>query len=153
MKKLFLLLVIFAGLCNCSRAQPIVKDFAKLQWLIGEWKLTNAKPGTSGMERWLRGSDTELHGVGITTRGSDTAFIERTKLIIKDSSVYYVADIPENKELIYFKVTTMTDHSFICENAKHDFPKKIMYVNQGSALKATISGNGKSIDYLFEKTH
>jgi hypothetical protein len=62
-----------------------------------------------------------------------------------------VADVPENKEPVYFKLTTITDHSFTCENPQHDFPKTISYIKDGIKLKATISGNGKSIEYLFDR--
>jgi hypothetical protein len=84
-------------------------------------------------------------------KGNDTAFVEKTKLIIKDNSIYYVADVPGNEEPVYFKLTAITDQSFTCQNSQHDFPKKIIYIMQGSVLKATISGNGNSIEYLFKR--
>jgi len=46
---------------------------------------------------------------------------------------------------------SITDNSFVCENPQHDFPKKISYLKEGNKIKATISGDGKSFDYLFEK--
>ena len=81
----------------------------------------------------------------------DTAFIEKVTILIRDNNIYYVADVPENKQLVYFKITEIHDHGFICENAEHDFPKKISYQVDGHDLKAQISGNGKSIDYVFKK--
>jgi hypothetical protein len=62
-----------------------------------------------------------------------------------------VADVPENKGLVYFKFTATTDHSFTCENPTHDYPKKIIYDHQGNTLKVTISGDGKSNTFLFER--
>jgi hypothetical protein len=150
MKKFIFLLVVFPGIYN-SNAQVPAKDFSKLEWLIGEWNRTNAKEGTSGIEKWIKNSNTELQGWGISLKGSDTSFVEKTKLIIKDNSIYYVADVPENKQLVYFKLIAITNQSFICENLQHDFPKKVIYKREGPVLKATISGNGKSIDYLFER--
>ena len=84
-------------------------------------------------------------------KGNDTSFVEKTKLVIRGNTIYYVADVPGNKQLIYFKLTAITNYSFTCENLKHDFPKKIRYTKDGFVLKATISGNGKSIEYLFER--
>lgn len=151
MKNIGFLFLFFFGIHFYSNGQVSSKDFVKLEWLIGEWDRTNIKSGSSGVEKWLRNSDNELQGLGITMKGNDTTFVEKTKLIIKDNAIYYVADVPENKEAVYFKLTTITDHSFSCGNPKHDFPKKITYTKQGLILKATISGDGKSIDYLFRR--
>jgi len=46
-------------------------------------------------------------------KGSDTAFVEKLKLVIKNDNICYVADITENKEPVYFKLTSITDHSFV----------------------------------------
>ena len=149
MKKAVLLsLLIASGFI--SRSQTAA-DFKKLTWLTGEWNRTNAKPGRSGVEKWVVNSATELQGRGINMRGSDTALVEKLKIIIKDNNIYYAADVPENKSVVLFKFTKLTDNEFVCENPEHDFPKQIAYTRDGTKLKATISGNGKSIDYLFEK--
>ncbi|HEY3404844.1 MAG TPA: DUF6265 family protein [Ohtaekwangia sp.] len=126
-------------------------DLSKLHWLEGSWSRTNGKPGRSTHEYWTKISDTEWHGLGVTRNGTDTAFVEKLKLIVKDGNLYYVADIPENKQPVYFKFREVTENSFVCENPQHDFPKQIEYVRQGDGLKAIISGNGKSIEYLFER--
>jgi hypothetical protein len=84
-------------------------------------------------------------------KGTDTVFTEKLQLIIKDNSVFYVADVPGNNGLVYFKLTTVTDTSFVCENPAHDFPKKIAYTLTRGKLNATVSGNGKAIDYVFVK--
>lgn len=150
MKKIFILLLILILFKN-SDAQVTAKDFPKLEWLIGKWSRTNTEVGTSGIEKWIKNSSDELQGWGISIKGKDTTFIEKTKLIVKDNGIYYVADVPENKRPVYFRLTTISDHSFTCENAQHDFPRKIVYTKEGTKLKATISGNGKSIEYLFER--
>ena len=134
-----------------STAVPVAADFDKLNWLQGEWNRTNAKPGRSGHERWIKIADKELKGWGITMKGTDTAFVEKLRLVVKDNLIFYVAETTENKEPVYFTLTSLTGNSFECENPKHDFPKKITYRHEGNTIKATISGNGKSVDYIFEK--
>jgi hypothetical protein len=145
----YILLIQYA-FCQ-STAAPVAKDFSKLQWLAGDWNRINPKPGQSGHERWLKISDTELKGWGITMKGTDTAFVEKLRLMVKDNLIFYVAETTDNKEPVYFTLTRLTTDSFECENPKHDFPKKISYRHKGNTIKATISGNGKSIDYAFEK--
>ena len=152
MKRTFLIItLLFVAKTIYSQSQPSITDFKRLDWLEGTWNRTDLKPGSSGHERWLKLSATAWQGFGVTMKGKDTAFVEKLKLIVKNGNIYYAADVAENKETVYFKLTEITENGFVCENPKHDFPKKISYQKDGNKLKATISGNGKSIDYLFEK--
>lgn len=151
MKKIFFGLILY-HCCLFTNAQGVTaQDFKKLYWLVSEWNRTNAKPGTSGLEKWIKVSDSELQGRGFSLKGADTTFVEKTKLIIKDNSIYYVADVTENKNPVRFKLTRISNNEFTCENPTHDFPKKIKYTKNGLKMKAVISGNGKSIEYLFER--
>ncbi|HRE66135.1 MAG TPA: DUF6265 family protein [Cyclobacteriaceae bacterium] len=121
-----------------------------LFWLTGMWNRTNVKPGRTAHERWIKTNE-GLQGWGISMNGADTSFVEKLRIVTKDNKLYYVADVPENKESTYFLITGVTATSFICENPEHDFPKKIVYQHEGNTMKATVSGNGKSIDYFFER--
>ena len=154
MKKVLLVITAIIGIemmCSDLAAQQVTEDFNKLDWLQGTWTRTNVNPGRTAHEKWQKISSTEWQGLGISMNGNDTVFVEKLKLVIKDGKIYYVADIVENQEPVHFKFTVITDNGFICENPQHDFPKKISYQKNGSGIKVTISGDGKSIDYLFEK--
>ena len=143
---IFLFCFIISSFCQVTST-----DFPKLSWLEGVWTSSKTKPGMTGHERWIKISSTEWLGYGVNMKGIDTTFMEKLKIILKDEKIYYVADVPENKEPVLFLLTAITDHSFICENPRHDFPTKIAYEKEGDKLKAVISGSGKSIEYLFEK--
>jgi hypothetical protein len=153
--KNFYLIVIIVFLYDTAWGQSSSKnaetDFEKLSWLEGTWTRTNAKPGRSGVEEWKRVGDNELVGLGIALKGHDTTFVEKIRLVIKDNQIFYAADVPENKSVVYFKITELTANSFVCENPDHDFPKKIAYTREGKKLTAIISGDGKSIPYTFER--
>jgi hypothetical protein len=140
------LVVLFA--CLQVNAQSPLNN---LEWLLGNWNRANAKPGRSGIEIWKKVSETEFEGRGINLRGTDTAFVEKLKIISRGDKIFYVADVPENKEPVLFEATSLSAGGIIFENPKHDFPKKIVYKLEGSKLKATISGDGRAIDYWFEK--
>jgi hypothetical protein len=146
MKKLLVigLLVIM----QTSYAQ-VSSDLKKISWLEGKWERTNTKPGKKGFEVWTKVSSTEWRGNGVNLSGTDTTFVEKLKLVVKDGTPYYVADVPENQKQVFFKFTEFTDNGFVCENPQHDFPKKISYQREGDKLKAIISGDGKSIEYHF----
>jgi hypothetical protein len=151
MKKLLLITLLSAFTMAAYSQANAKKEFDKLKWLNGSWKRTNSKAGQSGAETWAITSPDKLTGKGITMRGKDTAYVEKLSLIIKGNEIFYVADVPDNSKPVYFKLTQITADSFVCENPEHNFPKKIAYQLSGSHIKAVISGNGKSVDYLFEK--
>jgi hypothetical protein len=142
------LVIIILAVAVQGNAQS---SLSKLEWLIGSWSRTNVKPGRSGIEIWMKKSNDEFVGKGINLRGTDTTFVEKLKLISREDKIYYVADVPQNKEPVLFELTSQNGTSITFENPKHDFPKKITYELNGNQLKATISGDGKSIDYWFER--
>ena len=146
MKTLIIFLISFWSFS--TYAQTHLK---KLDWLTGEWIRTNAKPGRSGIEIWKRTSDNEMAGRGINLKGIDTTFVEKLRIIVKDNAIYYVADVPQNKEPVLFKLTTQSETKLVFENPQHDFPKVITYEVLDKKLKAVISGDGKAIEYWFER--
>ena len=146
-------LALFFGLSFSLFAQTTSpkENFKKLTWIEGTWLRTNGKPGKTTYEHWNTSGEFTLSGKAFSIQGSDTTIFEKTNLIIKDDAIYYVADVPENSKKVFFKLTSVTPDGFVCENPTHDFPKKISYQLTGSDLRATISGDGKSFDYLFTK--
>ncbi|HRI79857.1 MAG TPA: DUF6265 family protein [Cyclobacteriaceae bacterium] len=152
MKNFTVSVILLLAFIQCfSQTAPSPSELKKLQWLEGTWTRTNAKPGRSGSERWVKVSENEWRGWGVSMSGNDTTFVEKLKLVIHDGTICYAADVPENKNIVYFKFTELTDSRFTCENPEHDFPKKIAYERTGNQLKAIVSGDGKSLEYFFEK--
>jgi len=152
MKKIFLLPICASSLhLGYSQSQKVADDFKKLAWLGGTWVRTNAQPNEIGSERWVKMSGSEWQGFGVTMKGQDTVYIERLKLIIKDDAIYYVADVPENKQPAYFKLTEVSDNRFVVENPEHEFPKKISYQKDGDKFRATLFDDTKSVDYFFQR--
>lgn len=147
---LLIALLVLPGVAVCQKSKNDQDGLKKLAWLEGTWNRTNVKPGRSAHERWERKGD-GMQGWGVSMNGTDTSFVEKLKIVTKDGELHYVADVPENQMPVYFKLITITETGFVCENQQHDFPKVISYQREGSKLKATISGNGKAIDFLFEK--
>ena len=127
-------------------------NIEQLEWLIGHWNRINVKEGRSAHERWEKVSDQELRGWGVSMNGNDTTFIEALKIVLKDNEFYYVADVPENPEPVYFKLTELSQSGFWCENQNHDFPKKIQYELKGDSLAAITSGDGKQLRFSFVKS-
>lgn len=146
--KLFLTIAALTIGSSCFAQRGVIHD---VEWLTGTWTRTNAKPGRSGVEIWNAPANKQMIGKGINLKGADTTFVEKLKIVEMDGKLFYVADVPENKTEVPFGFTALTKNSFVCENPSHDFPKKIEYTRDGNQLKAVISGNGKSIEYLFQR--
>jgi len=141
--------MVTLSLLACISAQPNEKDFDKLSWLIGNWNRVNVREGRSASERWERVSENEFRGWGVSMRGQDTTFLEKLKLLTRNDTLFYVADVAENPEPVYFKITSLSPDGFVCENQAHDFPKKIQYMLKGDTLTATTSGDGKEMNFIF----
>jgi hypothetical protein len=152
MKKIFFLAICTSLLeIGYSQSEKVADDFRKLAWLGGTWVRTNAQTNETGNERWVKMSGSEWQGFGLTMKGQDTVSLERLKLIIKDDAIYYVADVPENKQAVYFKLTEVSDNRFVVENPEHAFPKKISYLKDGDKFRVTLFDDTKSVDYFFQR--
>lgn len=148
---LIIICLIMTGYAFGQGTSKKEENFKKLSWLEGYWIRTNNKVDRTGAERWQKTSSEELRGFGFSLKGKDTLFVEKIKILTRANDMFYVADVPENQKPVYFKLTEITETGFVCENPEHDFPKKISYQLDGNKLKATISGDGKAVDYLFIK--
>ena len=153
MRRAYLFIFVFyVGSVSAQKnSSDLAIQFESLKWLEGKWQRTNVKPGVKAHEEWHPAAHDEFQGLGVTMKESDTVFLEKIKIIMKDGNIYYVADVRENQAPVYFKFTSITPHGFICENPEHDFPKKIEYRLSKSDLTVTISAGSKSQGYFFTR--
>ena len=147
MKRILLLslTMLFASFCHAQS----MKDF---EWLLGKWERSNTQPGSEAFELW-EWNDATLTGTGLTLQGTDTVFVEHLQLLKQADEFYYVADVAHNQEPTYFRITQVGKQQFTCSNPSHDFPKQISYELEGNMLKVVISGNGRSIPFIFNKSY
>lgn len=148
-KKIILIAPILLLMCTAYGQDTNKQKFKKLEWLVGKWTRTNPEVGQSGYETWTKVTDTKLVGKGVTLKGKETIFLENLEFILKGNDIFYSVVVTGEKQPTFFKLTALNTSGFTCENPKHDFPKKITYQRNGKYVKATISGNGQSMDYNF----
>ncbi|PQJ77551.1 hypothetical protein BTO16_17200 [Polaribacter glomeratus] len=118
----------------------------KPTFLIGNWMRLNDKESSQTYETW----NTNFTGIGYTKQGQKTNFKEILSIIyIKDTLYLKVEDV--NKTPTLFKFTQQTDTSFVCENPKNEFPKKIKYFLENNQLKAIVYTDDFRINFVFEK--
>lgn len=140
----FLLLVFsFLLIISCETKN---KNTSKLNWLEGKWERINNKPNKQTFEFWSK----DLIGLGFTLQKKDTVFKEKMHIVnLKDTLYLKVEGV--NKQPTFFKFTNQTDSSFVCKNPKNDFPKKIKYYLEYNYLKAEVSNDNVSLDFVFKR--
>lgn len=155
-KKLLLIItglsLLIPALVPQDTSRQTKKDFKKLSWILDTWERTNVRPGSTAFETWQKESGQVFTGMGVSMKGSDTTFVEKLRIEIKDDKIYYVADVKQNATPTYFLMTEITDHGFKSENPDHDFPKVISYELKGDNLTAIISDGGqKKMGFVFKR--
>ena len=141
--KYFFLFCYFLVIISCQSEKVKPK---KPTFLIGNWIRTNDADSLKTYETWRK----DFSGIGLTLKGRDTTFFEKMEIVSKNDSLFLkVSGVNETPTL--FKFTSQTDTSFVCENPKNEFPKKIKYYLENQQLKAVVSSDGFSIDFAFKK--
>ncbi|WP_299669435.1 hypothetical protein [uncultured Polaribacter sp.] len=138
---LFILTIVILFSCKTEDVKP-----QKPSFLIGNWIRLNNKEDTKTFENW----NADFTGLGYTLKDKDTVFKEIMSIIsINDTLNLKVEGVNETATL--FKFTSQTDTSFVCKNPQNEFPKKISYYLKNEQLKAIVSSDDFSIDFVFEK--
>lgn len=121
-------------------------NFKKPAWLVGKWIRVNEEENNKTYEFW----NEDFTGLGFTLQESDTTFVEKMSFIANNNNLYLkVTGLGEDTTLFAF--TKQSDDSFIVENNRNQFPKKIEYRFNGNTLKTIISNEEFSIDFTFNK--
>ncbi len=152
---LFLASGLFAQDEIIREAAPTDMVGFNFDWILGDWERTNDELGKETYESWTKEGNSYI-GHGYTIQEiefqRDTISQEFMKLSgenfewILEVSIPGVTDKP-----VQFIMSELQDKSFICVNAKNDFPKSIMYSKWENGLFAEISGGGESVSFDFRK--
>ena len=141
MKPLVIISCVFVFFC-CTRNTEKIK---KPDFLVGNWIRINEKKESKTYETCKK----DLTGIGYTLQDKDTTFKEILKIISLNDTLF-LSVRGNNKNITLFKITSQTDTSFIAENAKNEFPKKILYYKENNFLKAEVSIPDFKVDFIFE---
>ena len=137
-------LLFISGLLLFSSQNTV--ETKKPTWLFGKWKRINNQADKLTYEFWSE----DFSGIGFTLKEKDTVFKEVLHIITKNDSLFLqVKGVNETSTLFTF--TQQTDTSFVAENPHNEFPKTIRYWKENNQLKAKVSSDEFSIDFVFEK--
>ena len=147
--KHILTLLVFALAINSCKPQNEATHKGEFDWLVGSWERTNGKPGTKTLESWKKMDDHSYKALSVVLKDKDTVYKENCTIMKEGEQYYYIAEVPQNPNPTKFKIVGFSDKSFKATNPNHDFPKEIKYSLSNHIIKASVSGNGKQIDYIF----
>jgi hypothetical protein len=130
-------------------------NFSSLNTLVGgTWKMKT----TNGYscEKWTNVGKNELSSIAFNIKGKDTTVLERVKLISKAGIISYNVTGAKTGDKTSFKLTSAKNNQFIFENAKHDFPQRVIYhFVKTDSLHAWIDGKYKGKyekeDYYYKR--
>ncbi len=121
--------VVSFFLIGCSKSVTTSnKPIDKMQWLIGTWKMQE-KNGVS-TEIWKRKNDSIYTAVSSMPNeiGKVVPF-ENIELIYENKRYFYFVTTANQNDAkpVRFEIAKITRNSFVAENLKHDFPRRITY--------------------------
>lgn len=154
MKKRTLILIFSIISCNVKVEKKIVSDskpHTTFDWLLGNWIRTNEKEDRKTYERWTKINPSEYSGTSFTLKDKDTIWQENVKLINDKNEWNFVVTPKGTPQQTVFRLTTLTDSTFTCENQNNDFPKIIRYFKSGDSFNAEIEGGDMKILFEFGK--
>jgi Domain of unknown function (DUF6265) len=116
---------------------------SELNWLSGNWLFSEGK--TSFYENWKIIDDSTFVGQGFVLSGADTIGIENLSLKQRNNEITYTAAIHKDKTTnsTDFTFTKKENASYLFENPAHDFPKRIIYKQNGSTKMSVVIDAGK----------
>jgi hypothetical protein len=138
--KVIVVCVLFLS-CQPSSDKKF-EQLEKMNWLVGQWE--NKIPEGILTETWTKTNDSTFSGTSyFIINKNDTVHSEIILLTqLKDELIYSPKVKGQNDDKsVDFILTSNIENSFVFENPKHDYPKKIVYKKVAeNGLITTISG-------------
>lgn len=149
MKQITILTSISLLVIACNQKPTVT--IADLDWIIGT--RSSQQDQMLIYESWSKTSDELLTGKSYYTENGDTMLLETIEIKQIDGELFYCPAVSNQNEgkAIEFKLTSNKPNHLIFENPEHDFPKKIVYIQEGNNINAWIEGDGKKIPFFMTK--
>ena len=97
-KNTLIVFITTSFLLSCSSTPNQLRN---LIWLQGEWHAQ--KDSTLFIETWKMQDDSTMLGKGSIVEGGDTTVFENIQLLQKKDAFYYVVNLPNKPNAIYFR--------------------------------------------------
>lgn len=149
MKQITILTSISLLVIACNQKPTVT--IADLDWIIGT--RSSQQDQMLIYESWSKTSDELLTGKSYYTENGDTMLLETIGIKQIDGELFYCPAVSNQNEgkAIEFKLTSKNPNELVFENPEHDFPKKIVYIQEGNNINAWIEGDGKKVPFYMTK--
>lgn len=137
-----------------SKIKPIKRPKNKnpdshFSWLIGTWKNEKTK---DTYEEWKMDDQNEIVGNGFKLVKDEKVISENIRIFSQNDDYFYEATLPHSEQPVSFKIISISEFGFVCENNQYDFPKKISYLLNGyNQLEVKLLGFNRNLNFTFEK--
>lgn len=123
---------------SVKRVGAAVPDLSELAWMAGNW--TGVQDGLEMEEYWQAPKGNTMLGLHRDVAGGRTVSFEFIRIeATKDGITYWAS--PRGRAATPFTLIELKGKRVVFENAKHDFPQRIIYwLGDDGALHAKIEG-------------
>ena len=137
--KIFVSVFLLSIICLSVSAQEKKPKMTELNWISGCWQMNDN--GKITTEKWSKPTSNVLIGVSQTVKEGKTLAFEFLRIIDNGHGMVYVAKPADAKTETGFFIKKISATEVIFENAKHDFPQRIIYrLANKKSLFARIEG-------------
>ncbi|HEY3592973.1 MAG TPA: DUF6265 family protein [Polyangiaceae bacterium] len=153
----FIPLALAVAVASSAEGQSSSRSpVASLGWFAGCWQQVNRVRGTVIDEQWMTPRGGTMLGMSRTVRG-DTALVEfeHLQVLQHNGRAVYHAE-PSGQTPTDFEATGISDTMVVFENAKHDFPQRIIYRKRGAdsllaRIEGTTNGKARGVDFPYAR--
>lgn len=135
----FLVAAFIAVFSLAIAAQDTKQNVTALSWISGCWETSGE--GRTTTERWGKATDNLMVGTSQTVKGTKSVAFEFLRIVNNGHGLIYLAQPSSAKEPTAFAASKVTGNEVVFENAKHDFPQRIIYrLDKADSLFARVEG-------------
>lgn len=137
--KILVSVFLLSIFCLTVAAQEKKASISDLNWISGCWQMNDN--GKITTEKWSKATSNAILGVSQTVKDGKTLAFEFLRIVDNGHGMIYVAKPSDAKDETGFFIKKASATEVIFENAKHDFPQRIIYRLQNKkSLFARIEG-------------
>lgn len=148
-----------AAICAVLAVAPTVRADEKkptiddLAWLAGAWSST--VDGVETEEHWIAPKGGIMLGVNRTTRAKGRTAFEFLRIAERTGGLVYLPQ-PSGGPVTEFPLKELKRKSVVFENAKHDFPQRVIYKQDDKGrlvarIEGEIKGTARSKEWTWDK--
>jgi hypothetical protein len=138
--------IVLAALLLAPAASA--ETLENLHWLKGCWR---TQGGASVItEVWAAPPMPAMLGYAYTVRDGQLRDWEQTRIELIDGTPTFIA-MPRGAPPVRFRMTESAANRAAFENPEHDFPQRVEYRREGSALHARVSAGEEGFEIRYRR--